>query len=66
MRYAVMEYSDRGVDFVRIDGVIANFSYSDARLVAKKMCSVTGWFYSAVAIDDFNEPTMAADGNEVI
>lgn len=60
MRFAIMESSDLGVDFVRIDGMIANFSYMDARKVMKKLTEVTGNMYSAIAIEeDFYEPTMA-------
>lgn len=60
MRFAIMECSDHGVDFVRIDGMIANFSYMDARKVMKKLTEINGNMYSAIAIEeDFYEPTMA-------
>jgi hypothetical protein len=61
MRFAIMEYSDRGADFVRLQGLIANFSYGEARRVMKKLSEATGNGYSAIAIDGYNEPTMAAD-----
>lgn len=66
MRFAIMECSDLGVDFIRIDGMIANFSYMDARKVMKKLTEVNGNLYSAIAIEnDFYEPTMACS-SEVI
>ena len=65
MRFAIMESSDRGVDFVRTtDYMIANFSYRDAKKVMDKLNWLTGNMYSAIAIEsDFCEPTMAADAS---